>query len=290
MEGFTSLEIVTGRYLCYGLVSCFLFLNARRLKSCKYPLSIWIKSLGYSLVSSFGYYIFVVLSLRYASPAICALILGICPITIAFYGNWKQKECSFRSLVLPSVLIFVGLVMINLLPILNTESPSTYLLGLACGFICLGTWSWYVVANSRFLKNNPEVDSKDWVTLLGITTFFWAVIFAIGLCLLYPETMGKFIHFDNSLWSFVIGCAILGLICSWFGTFLWNKASVALPVSLIGQLNIFETIFGLIFVYLLEQRLPPLLEIAGVFLLLAAVAYGISVFSKTAPLNSSVEH
>ncbi|MBS0604478.1 MAG: DMT family transporter [Verrucomicrobia bacterium] len=286
MEGFSSLEIATGRYLAYGIASCLLFLNAKRMKTSGYPLSIWTKALGYSLISSFGYYIFVVLSLRYASPAICALILGISPITIAFYGNWKQRECSNRSLILPSVLILAGLILINYFPIVESPSVSTHLIGLLCGFACLGTWTWYVVANARFLKQNPEVDSNDWATLLGVGTFFWALVFAAGLCLFNPEGMGKFTHLGDPLLRFVIGCTVLGLLCSWVGTYLWNRGSFQLPVSLMGQLNIFETIFGLVFVYILDQRLPPALECVGILLLLSAVIYGIHSFTKSSSVQT----
>ena len=59
--------------------------------------------------------------------------------------------------------------------------------------------------------------------------------------------------------SFLIGCATLGLLCSWVGASLWNKASVFLPVSLAGQLMIFETIFGVLFVYMLNQQMPSLM-------------------------------
>ncbi len=275
MEGFNSLEIVAGRYLAYGLISCFFFLYARKLKKRKYPLSIWRKALCLSLISTFGYYSFCVLSLRHASPAVCALILGISPITIAYYGNWKRKECSFLTLILPSLLIVAGLVMISFFRIVKGESPSTFLFGFLSGLICLGIWTWWVVANGCFLKNNPEIKSREWASLTGIATFFWATLIAVGLSIFHPETLGKFLNPGKAVWSFAAGCFVLGFFCSWIGTSLWNKASFKLPLSLMGQLNIFETIFGLLFVYMLEQRLPPYLECAGAVLLLGAVAYGI---------------
>lgn len=233
------------------------------------------------MLTTIGYYTFVVLALRYASPAICALILGISPISIAFYGNWKERECSFKSLILPSVLIFIGLVMINAPHLLEAESPSTYLLGLLCAFVALLTWSWFVVANSRFLRDHPEIKSSDWATLIGVATIGWVVI--LGVCL---AVAGNFDHPDKyltlgpALIKYIAGCAALGLLCSWLGGYLWNTASHYLPVSLAGQLTIFETIFGLLFVCLLDKRIPPSFECVGIGLLLAAIFYGIRIFAK----------
>ena len=124
MQGFDPMEIAIGRYLFYGVIAAVAFLKRR----CRYPRAIWLKALYFSLASSFAYYTFVILSVRYASPAICALILGLSPITIALYGNWREKECSYRSLAMPSVLILVGLLMINI-PHLN-QGASTHMLGI----------------------------------------------------------------------------------------------------------------------------------------------------------------
>jgi len=54
----------------------------------------------------------------------------------------------------------------------------------------------------------------------------------------------KYVTLSPELSAFFIGSAILGLLCSWVGAWLWNRASLHLPVSLAGQLTIFETIFG----------------------------------------------
>jgi hypothetical protein len=42
---------------------------------------------------------------------------------------------------------------------------------------------------------------------------------------------------------------------------------------LAGQLTIFETIFGVLFVYLLNQHLPPLIESLGISILLISVLW-----------------
>jgi drug/metabolite transporter (DMT)-like permease len=282
MNGFTPLEIALGRYFVYGILSSVIFLKSKYTRKHPYDSKIWIHALFLSFLSTIGYYSFVVLGLRMATSAICALILGICPITIAFYGNWKQQEVPFKSLILPSALIFAGLLFINFPHLESTSSPGTYTLGLICAFIAMFSWSWYVVENARFLKKHPHLRSNEWTTLIGVATLFWSVGLFLLLALFFPEHLSfeKYLHYDLELKRFLIGSLILGLLCSWVGAALWNKASVRLPVSLTGQLMLFETIFGLLFVYLLEGRIPPLSETTGMALMLASTFYALQQFSR----------
>src|SRR5262249_30173742 len=136
-----------------------------------YPFSVWMYAIFLSFLA--GYYLWVVLAIRYASPEICALICGISPITIALFGNWAQKECNFKLLILPSLLMIIGLVMVNVPRLSDTNISPEYAFGLICSFISLASWSAYVVLNSRFLKNNPNIRSNDWATMQGVTTLCW---------------------------------------------------------------------------------------------------------------------
>lgn len=270
MEGFSPIEITLGRYFFYGAISSLIFLRGRMTGGFRFPFSTWKKALSFSFAATIGYYIFFVLSLRFATPAITALILGISPIAIAILGNWKEKEISYRTLVLPSLLLFTGLVIINYPHITQSEAPELFLLGLICCLGALFSWSWFVVANSRFLKKHPEVPSGQWSTALGVATLFWVALLGIFWGSV-QTSLEKFSFFSPMLTSFLIGSATLGILCSWVGAFLWNRASLYLSVSAAGQMTIFETIFGLIFVSFLEKRLPPKLEFLGICLILSSI-------------------
>ncbi|MBP9842244.1 MAG: DMT family transporter [Simkaniaceae bacterium] len=282
MGDVTSLEITLSRYLFYGLISTLIFCKDRLKKKCHYPLFIWVKAFHFSLISTIFYYTCLVLALRYATPAIAALILGVSPILIAFYGNAKHKEVTYRSLLIPSLLILIGLVMINIPHFKQANSPSSYTLGLLCSLASLLAWSWFVVANSRFLKNHVQVRSGDWSTLMGVAALFWALLFSLILFLFFDDQLNleKLFTPGRDLVHFLLGGAILGLLCSWVGSFLWNKASLHLPVALAGQLTIFETIFGVTFVYLIAREFPPMWESLGILLLLTAILYGIKQFAR----------
>lgn len=79
----------------------------------------------------------------------------------------------------------------------------------------------------------------------------------------------------GALLPLIAGGAALGVVVSWGGTTLWNQASERLPVSLAGQLIVFETISGLTYVFIAESRTPPALELLGITALLGGVLLGI---------------
>lgn len=287
VKDFSSIEIALGGYLVYGLLSTCLYLKSKFRKQCHYPKSIWTKALFYSLVSTIIYYTCIVLALRHAAPALCAIILGISPITIAFYGNWKEKEYSFKQLILPSILIFFGLVIINISHFERNDTSFEHVLGLLFSFSALIAWSWYVVANAHFLKKNSHIASDDWSTLMGVSTLLWVVICGVIAAFFFQDQLEieKYMTFDTPFYYFILGCSILGILCSWLGTYFWNKASSHLPVSVAGQLTIFETLFGLLFVYGYAQDVPHKMECAGILLLLGAVVYVIMLSNKVPNLT-----
>lgn len=243
----------------------------------------------FSLISTIVYYFSVVLALRYSTPAVCTLILGISPITIAFYGSWKEKNFCFKSLIPTSLLIILGIVIVNIPKFQLNESSSEYGLGLIFSVVALVAWSLYVVENSKFLKSNPQVSSNDWTTLIGVSTLGWVIFFGLISAFVFANAIefDKYSYLNQSFIRFAIGCSVLGILCSWLGSYLWNQASFYLPVTLAGQLTIFETIFGVLFVYLLAGEMPLQLECIGIVILLGAVIYGIKVSNKALPIYQS---
>ncbi len=219
MDGFNSLEVALGRYFFYGIFSLLIFAKVKLNGKLNYPLSYWKKALVFSLIITIGYYPFVVLSLRYSSPAICALILGISPITIAFYGNWQLKECNYRTLFFPAILILSGMILINAPHFIHEVFPTSHFQGLVCALLALTTWTWYAVENAKILKNHPELASSDWSTMIGVTTLFWVGIFTFFYAFFFTEYLeiDKYLTLNTGWIKFIIGSAVLGFICSWVG-------------------------------------------------------------------------
>lgn len=279
ITGFNAIETVIGRCLVFGVISLMIFL--RQSESKTYSWSIWKGALLFSFIFNYIYYTTVVISVRYSTPALSALIIGMSPVVISLYGIVKEREGSFLHLIAPSLLIVTGLLLINFYNIRDGGFEMDYLLGIAASGVALLAWSWYVVANASFLKRHPEISTVQWSTLLGCTTLFLTLFFAMGYAVyLGPEGIKKFIQPSPELGTYIVGSLLLGIFCSWVGSWLWNSASLRLPVSLAGQITVFETLFGLLFYYIWIRELPLFLEVFGSAFMLLAVALSYRLFSQ----------
>lgn len=272
--GFDAFETALGRHFVYGSLSTIILLCSLARKKMKFPWLIWKTAFLFSLLTNMIYYSCVVMGIRHSTPAITALILGLSPVAISFYGNLMKKEVSFKSLIIPAILTVIGLILINL-PVFEGDLwNKEYLLGLTTTMVALVIWSWYIVANADFLKKHPEICGQSWATATGATTFFWVLILGTGYETWHgAASFSRFLTPSPELWTFVGGCLILGLFCSWVGASLWNKASSMLPISFAGQLTVFETIFGVVFIYAFQQSYPSFEEFIGICLMLTAILY-----------------
>ncbi len=282
MPAFNPLEVSLGRYVCYGIVSVFYMLFFRRQALFKLKKKHWKQAFLFGFLANVGCYPAIVISMRYANPAIAALILGMSPISIAFYGNWKQRQCSYIDLLWPCLAMGIGLILANI-PALEQSalegSLFYYSIGLLFAFYALGTWTVYAVANGRLLQEDGSLDPCDWCSVIGIATLAWVAFFVSIAFFFVPEhQFNKFIIWTPELQVFLTGSLVLGSLCSWFAFYLWNKGSCLLPVSFAGQLTIFETMFGLIFVYLVEQRMPIAIEFAGIAIIIGGIYASIHLF------------
>ncbi len=75
--------------------------------------------------------------------------------------------------------------------------------------------------------------------------------------------------------------AVLALIV---GNAFWNKMSRSLPLTLVGQMILFETLFALIYGFLWERRLPTPLESAAFVLVILSVTSCISAAPRPAAI------
>jgi drug/metabolite transporter (DMT)-like permease len=273
--GFSSFEVALGRYFFFGLLSFVLFLRSGLKMIRKYSFKYWRMAFFFGLVANLLYYTALVLGSRYASSSLAALVLGLTPIVISVFGNLQQKQVSFKSLLIPSLLIALGLFLVNL-PALtqnNLAPEENYLLGCFFCFFALISWSLYAVVNAKKLREDSNLSSSDWVTMIGLGTFVWTILGAVVYVLFIASTedLSKYGSFSTEVQQFVIGTAVLGIVCGWIGSYLWNRASALLPVSMLGQLLIFETVFGLLFVNLYAGKWPPAISMAGMLLMLSGI-------------------
>ena len=88
--------------------------------------------------------------------------------------------------------------------------------------------------------------------------------------------------------SFWLVNLVLAVVASWLGYTFWNASTRRLPLTLSGQMVVFETLFALVYGFVYIQRLPTLLEGFAILLLLGGVCAAVARHGKpavTAPVN-----
>lgn len=285
LDDYTTTEVVLGRYLSYGFLSAFLFFRRGFSRLRQYSLKIWARAFLFALLSSLVYYFGLVIGLRFATPTLTVLIVGLAPIVIAFYGNWQTRELAFRDLFLPCLWIIFGLVLVNAIEVdwtFKSKPLVHYLLGFLGVLMALLSWSWFAVHNARFLKKNPQILASEWTTVIGVATLFWTLLVGAVFAITMKEEVeiAKFLTLSSDTLRYLMGAFLLGVFSSWFGCFLWSKASIYLPISLMGPLLIFETLFGLLFVFLFQKQLPTWFELSGAIAMMGGILMSVNAFRK----------
>ncbi|CDR33135.1 DMT family transporter [Criblamydia sequanensis] len=272
LSNFSPFDIVLGRYFCFGVLSvCFFcahFLQNKKKNHFRY----WKEAILSALVMNIFYFTFLNLGLRYSSPSFIALLVGSAPIVISFLMYLKNKEGKSETLLLTAGAVFLGLIIVNAEGFYNeweNLSLFDFSLGILFGTLALGTWSWYVIFNTEFLKKNQDITASEWTHNIGIMTFLITLV--IGSFRMFFLSEEDKILFSNEGISFFIGVFTLGFFCSTVAFTLWNVASKKLSASLSGQIAILETVFGLLFIYIYYNKLPTVFEVIGILLIIGAV-------------------
>lgn len=282
LPSYSAIEITCGRYFIYGVFSIAMwFCRRKTIVVNKERSRIWFRALLFAFCGNVGYYLFLVLAIQLAGVTISTLVIGMLPITVSLYGNWLFREFSFKKMF-PSVLFVLwGIIIVNSYKLQGIDALLDNILGLIYGLMALLLWTWYGVANACFLKDNPQISSKDWSTITGIATFILLpfFLFVANLTSSHSFYNSHLFKWDESSWYFWAGSIILGFLCSWGATVFWNKASNILPTALAGQMIVGETIFGLIYGYIFEHRFPYYLELLGIIIIIGGVLYGIHILN-----------
>lgn len=280
LTGFSPLEISLGRFFFFGITSVFLILAKRIDLFHRSYGAIWKKAFWFGCISTIGCYTFTVLCIQYANPATAALLFGTVPIVVVVCGNFRRKEYPFRIFLVPCLIMSLGILISNREAFLwEGGSLTSYLMGVLSGIAGTGCWVWYVLACFDYMEKNPKISSMDWVMMLGTSVFFQVLLVSLGLFWMLDDVT-KYFSFTTELQYFLLGSFILGVVSSWIALYCWTQGNLRLPIALVGQLAIFELVFGLILIYVVKTRFPSFMEIAGIGLMIAGVFQGFRALKK----------
>lgn len=274
LPAFSPLALSAGRYLVYGLVSLALFLPRRSALARKVTRRDWLALAALSLPGNLLYYLCVAGAVTRAGVAPVSLIVGLVPVTATLVGATERGSVALRRLVLPLLMAAAGAVCIYLDAPEGATSGDrgTYAVGLLMALGALASWTAYAVGNARYLRAHPRFTSQEWSVLTGVATGALSLVLLAPPAFLVPGMATSSPQPAATWGKFWLICTGIAVGASVLGNSLWNAASRRLPLTLSGQMIVFETIFALLYGFAYEARWPHGLEMLAAVLLTSGVA------------------
>jgi drug/metabolite transporter (DMT)-like permease len=264
-RAFTPLELAIGRYVAFGAASAILIGARWRMMAKRLSPRDWLWLAGLALTGNTLYYVLLSTAVQQGGIAMTSLVIGFLPVAVTIIGSRDSGAVPLPRLLPSLLLCAAGAVCIGGQAI-GHPAGRAGVVGLFCAAGALASWTVYAVGNSRCLARLPHVSVHDWTLLTGIVTGGQALLLIpVGLLIGLP-------HHDASAWFRFAGVSIgVALLASIVGNALWNRMSRLLPLTMVGQMILFETLFALIYGFLWEQRLPTVLEVVAFALVVASV-------------------
>ena len=249
---FTGLQLAAGRYLVYGLVSALLLIPRWPQLRTWVDGSHWRALAGLSLLANIIYYVALATAVQWGGVAMASLVIGFLPVVVTVVGSRAAGAVPLRRLM-PSLLFSgVAIVCIGWQAVAGGGGFEWQRIG---GFLCavaaLVSWTLYALSNARWLHRLPHVSAHDWNLLTGLVTGALSV-------LLIPAALyfDRATHSDGAWLRFAAISTGMAVFASILGNGFWNRMSRLLPLTLVGQMILFETLFALIYGFAWEHRLP----------------------------------
>ena len=291
LPDFSPLLLSCGRFLMYGVIALLIGLPMARSLLCKLSLEDLMALTRLSLTGNIVYFILLAAAVQRIGIAPTSLVIGVLPLTITLLGRKEADAPALSHLFWPLLTVMAGIVCINLEALLGDGAQSQPLservLGMVYAVLALACWSWFATDNARCLKRQTHFNSNEWSLLTGVITGLLA-----GGIWLAAELLGLTavqIELPAERWqSFWLVNLVLAVVASWLGYTFWNASTRRLPLTLSGQMVVFETLFALVYGFVYLQRLPTLLEGVAILLLLGGVCAAVARHGKpavTAPVN-----
>jgi drug/metabolite transporter (DMT)-like permease len=230
----------------------------------------WWSLTWLSLAGNTLYYILLSSAVQLGGIAMTSLVIGFLPVAVTIIGSRDAGAVSLRRLAPSLALCAAGTACIGWqsLAASSSAAPGQQLIGLLCAIGALAAWTAYAVGNARCLTQLKDISAHDWNLLTGIVTGAQSLVL-VPLAIAIETTS----HSGQQWLQFTGVAAGIAVLASLVGNSLWNRASRLLPLTLVGQMILFETLFALAYGLVWEQRLPTALEVAAlVFVILSVLS------------------
>ncbi|TVT75179.1 MAG: DMT family transporter [Denitromonas halophila] len=286
LPDYSGVMLAAGRYIAFGVLALFLA-RADRAALKRLTRADWIDAAKLALIGNVIYFAALASAIQLAGVTVPTMIIGTLPVAIAITAKLTSQDAAdhglpWRRLLLPLTVILAGLMLVHA----QTDDAgdiahdARYWSGLAAAVVALVCWTWYPLNNSYWLRRQPTGLARAWATAQGLMTLPLALLALAGIALWQWTSTGTVDIAGPRPGVFIALMLLTGLLASWLGTLLWNRASHLLPPGLAGQLIVFETLAALAYGFVWYERWPSLAEMGGIALLLTGVILAVQAFRR----------
>lgn len=267
---FNPLQLTVGRYLAYGLIAWALLAPRWKAVTARIGRRDWLNLFWLALTGNTLYYILLSGAVQTGGIAMTSLVIGFLPVAVTIIGSRDHGAAPLKQLHLPLLLCIAGAVCIGWQALAAPAETShmTRFIGFVCAVGALASWTFFAVQNARRLRQLEAVSAHDWNLLTGVVTGAQSL-------LLLPVTLltASGAQHEAADWMRLAGVSVgVAVLASIVGNNLWNRMSRLLPLTLVGQMILFETLFALIYGFGWEGRLPTAMEALAFVLVALSVA------------------
>ncbi|MBL8270428.1 DMT family transporter, partial [Steroidobacter sp.] len=268
LREFSPLQLTIGRYLAYALIAAALIAPRWRSLVARLTRQEWLALAGLAFTGNTLYYVLLSNAVQLGGIAMTSLVIGFLPVAVTIIGSRDQNAVPLRKLSLSLALCAGGAVCIGWQAVAQAGAGSvgTQLIGFLCAIGALVSWTAFAVSNQRWLVRLQHVSAHEWSLLTGIVTGAQALLL-VPLAL----ALGSGEHGASEWGRFVAVSLGIAVLASIVGNAFWNRMSRLLPLTLVGQMILFETLFSLIYGLFWERRFPTSLESAAFVLVVLSV-------------------
>lgn len=269
LSQFSPVQLSAGRYVVYGLIAVVLLAPRWRELHQRIGAPEWRGLLWLSLAGNLVYFVLLAKAVQWAGGAAASLIVGLIPVVVTVVGAREQGAVPLRQLAPALGLCLLGVALVGYEALQSEHaqgSTQQRLVGLLCAVGALFSWALYSIGNSRWLARRPDLSGHDWSLLTGVTTGALAL-------LLVPSAfvLSSTVHAAGAwMWFWVVSAGV-AVVASVVGNACWNRASRSLPLTMTGQMIVFETLFALLYGFAWQQRWPTHMEIVAIVCLVSGV-------------------
>ena len=281
-RAFSPLELTIGRYLAYGVIALVLIAPRWSRLVRQLERRDWWMLAGLALTGNTLYYVLVVNAVQLGGIAMTSLIVGFVPVAVTIIGSRAMGAVPLSALAPSLLLCAAGAIAIGWQALVapGQGTRGAQVIGLLAAVGALISWTILAVGNARWLARLRSVSSQEWNLLLGLVTGAQAVML-LPLALYWhdggvPRDWGTFAIVS-------IGVAVFASI---LGNLLWNQASRLLPLTLVGQMILFETAFALVYAFIWEARWPTMMEAVAFALVVASVITCVAAHRRHRPVTA----